>query len=297
MHPGPDRGDQRLDLVVLQDLVDPALLDVDDLAAQRQHRLRVAVAGLLRRAACRIALHDEQLRVAGSLTEQSASLPGRVEFSSADLRRVRSRALRAASRARAASTAFWRIRRPSPGFSSRNSPELAVDRLLDQALDRRVPELGLRLALELRIAQLHRDHRGEPLADVLAAQVLVLLLQQALLARVGVQGAGQRRAEARQVRAPLVGVDVVGEAEHRLLVGGVPLHRDLDLAVVGLVLEVDGLAVQRVLVLVQVGDEVDDPALVLEGLAAGRRRARRRRSIRRLRVRKAVSRSRSESVW
>ena len=43
---------------------------------------------------------------AGSLTEQSASLPGRVEFSSADLRRVRSRALRAASRARAASTAL-----------------------------------------------------------------------------------------------------------------------------------------------------------------------------------------------
>src|SRR5690348_17364869 len=30
----------------------------------------------------------------GSLTEQSASLPGRREFSSADLRRVRSRALR-----------------------------------------------------------------------------------------------------------------------------------------------------------------------------------------------------------
>ena len=39
---------------------------------------------------------------AGSRTEQSASLPGSVEFSSADLRRVRSRALRAASRAREA---------------------------------------------------------------------------------------------------------------------------------------------------------------------------------------------------
>ena len=36
---------------------------------------------------------------AGSRTEQSASLPGRAEFSSADLRRVRSRALRAAVRA------------------------------------------------------------------------------------------------------------------------------------------------------------------------------------------------------
>ena len=59
---------------------------------------------------------------------------------------------------------------------------------------------------------------------------------------------------------------LLAKREDRLLVGGVPLHRDLDLAVVGLALEEDGLAVQRVLVLVQVGDEVDDPALVLEGL-------------------------------
>jgi hypothetical protein len=68
-----------------------------------------------------------------------------------------------------------------------------------------------------------------------------------------------------------VGVDVVREAEDRLLVGGVPLHRDLDLAVVGLVFEEDGLAMQGILVLVQVADEVDDPALVMEVdlLAAG----------------------------
>ena len=57
----------------------------------------------------------------GSFTEQSASLPGSVEFSSADLRRVRSRALRAAARACAAETALRMIALPSDGFSSRNS--------------------------------------------------------------------------------------------------------------------------------------------------------------------------------
>ena len=62
----------------------------------------------------------------------------------------------------------------------------------------------------------------------------------------------------------LVGVDVVGEAEDGFLVGGVPLHRDLDLAILVLALEVDGLAMKRVLVLVEVGDEVDQPALVME---------------------------------
>ena len=66
---------------------------------------------------------------AGSFTEQSASLPGRREFSSADLRRVRSRALRAALRACAAWTAFMITERASCGFSSRNSsrPRLTTD--------------------------------------------------------------------------------------------------------------------------------------------------------------------------
>src|SRR5205814_2494464 len=62
----------------------------------------------------------------------------------------------------------------------------------------------------------------------------------------------------------LVGVDVVGEAEDRLLVGGVPLQRDLDLAVLGLALEEDDLAMERLLRLVQMLDEVRDAALVLE---------------------------------
>ena len=209
------------------------------------------------------------------MTVQSASLPGRVEFSSADLRRVRSRALRAAC---AGAGGVDRLADDPPRLARvllEELAELAVDGLLDQALDRRVAELGLGLALELGVLELDRDHRGQPLADVVAGEVLVFLLEQALAARVGVQRPGQRRAEAGEVGAALVGVDVVGEAEDRFLVGGVPLHRDLDLAVVGLALEVDGLAVQRVLVLVEVGDEVDDAALVVEGVALRRRRARR----------------------
>jgi hypothetical protein len=47
----PDRGDDRPDLLVREHLVDAGLLDVDDLAAQRQNRLEGAVAAALRRAA------------------------------------------------------------------------------------------------------------------------------------------------------------------------------------------------------------------------------------------------------
>src|SRR5204863_9634117 len=46
--------------------------------------------------------------------------------------------------------------------------ERAIDHLLHEALDRRVAELGLGLALELRLWDLHRDDRGKPLTDVLA---------------------------------------------------------------------------------------------------------------------------------
>jgi len=58
---------------------------------------------------------------AGSFSWQSASFPGSPAMSSAPLRRVSSRALRAASRARAASTTFSQIARACCGCSCRNS--------------------------------------------------------------------------------------------------------------------------------------------------------------------------------
>src|SRR3984893_3145376 len=69
------------------------------------------------------------------------------------------------------------------------------------------------------------------------------------------------------MRAALAGVDVVGEGEHALLVAVVVLERDLDLDVVLLPLEEEHFRVDRRLVLVQVFDELDDAALVEEGVA------------------------------
>ena len=62
----------------------------------------------------------------GSFDEQSASLPGIADDSSSDLRRVRSRAWRAATRARDACTAFCTIARPSDGCSSSHSASLSL---------------------------------------------------------------------------------------------------------------------------------------------------------------------------
>ena len=271
--PGADGGDQRADLLVGEHLVDPVLLGVDDLAAERQDRLRVAIAPLLGGAAGRIALDDEQLgerriahRAVGELARQIRVLERRL---AGEISRL--------ARGLAGARGLDGLLHDHPPLRRVLLEELRqrpVDRRLHEALDRRIAELGLRLALELRVLELHRDDRREPLAHVLTLEVLVLLLELADLARVGVQRPGECGTEAREVRAALVGVDVVGEREKRLLVGVVPLHRDLHLADVAAVVEVDDLLVQGVprSLRVQVVDEVDDAAVVLEagleGLAA-----------------------------
>src|SRR4051812_1412832 len=263
-HAGADRGDERLDLLVAQDLVDPRALDVEDLAAEGKHRLCVAVAALLGRAAGGVALDDEDLaqgrvlnRAVGELARQA---------------RVLERALAAGEVARLARG------RPRLGGGDGLADDLArvggvlleelgellVDDRGDEALHAGVAELGLGLALELRVGELGRDDRGQPLADILAREVLVPLLQLALLARVAVERARERRAEAREMRAALVRVDVVREREDGLLVGGVPLERHLDRALGALALEEHDLLLNRVLALVEVANEVLDAALVLE---------------------------------
>ena len=233
---------------------------------------------------------------AGSLTEQSASLPGSAEFSSARLAREVARLARGRAGLRGGHgladdrARLLRVLLEELG-------ELGVDDRGDEALHARVAELGLRLALELRVGQLGRDDRGQALADVLAGEVLVLLLELALLARVAVERARQRRAEAGEVRAALVRVDVVGEREHRLLVGGVPLHRDLDRALVALALEEDDLLLDRVLVLVEVARRSPRCRPRSGTRPCGcPRRARRSIVICRPRVRNAVSRRRCSSV-
>ena len=95
------------------------------------------------------------------------------------------------------------------------------------------------------------------------------------LRRVGVPADDQARSEVPLDRPCRLARDVIAQRPrtHPLrytglglaeIIGGVPLHRDFERALVALALERDHLALDRVLVLVEVGDEVDDAALVLE---------------------------------
>ena len=69
-----------------------------------------------------------------------------------------------------------------------------TDRRIDDALDLAVAQLGLGLALELRVGHPHAHHGREPLADVVTSRRQVLV--DARLLTVGIDAAGQGRAEA-----------------------------------------------------------------------------------------------------
>ena len=113
--------------------------------------------------------------LAGSFSEQSASLPGSVSPSSGPLRMTRSRALRAASRARAVVRHFSTIFLASAAVLLQPLVQALDHDRLDDRAHLGVAQLGLGLALELRVGQLDRDDGGQTLTDVVAGQVLLAL--------------------------------------------------------------------------------------------------------------------------
>ena len=143
-------------------------------------------------------------------------------------------------------------------------------------------ELGLGLALKLRIGQFDRDNGRQALAHIVAGEVGVFFLEQVLLASVIVNHAGECGAEALEVHAALGGVDVVGKRHDVLAVAAIPLQGYLDLAHLGhgririrFALNIDGVlkGLGDILALVEELDEVDDAASIAELLHMGSRLA------------------------
>ena len=171
LDPGPEGDDQRPDVLAGDDLVEARLLDVEELAAERQDRLEAAVAALLGRATGRVALDDVQLAArgiallaVGELARQRQAVEGALaEDEVAGLaRRFAGAGRRQAFLDDPPAVARVLVEVLAEGFG---------DGRLDLALDLGIAELGLRLALELGIGQLDADDRRQALADVVAGQV------------------------------------------------------------------------------------------------------------------------------
>ncbi len=258
---GRDDGDE---LVVGNDLVEAGLLDVEHLAPERQDGLELPVAAELGRPAGGIAFHDVDFALLGVALGAVGEL--------AREPRAFQRALAAGELARLAGgdAGLGRQERlfqdlfGDAGVLLEIGRKALVDGRLHDSLHLAVAELGLGLALELRVVHLDRDDRGQALARVVAGERFIELLGKIELLQRVVQGAGEGRFEADEVRAALPGVDVVDEGKDVLVEAVVVLERALHDHVVLLGLHVNGLPVDRVLGLVQVFDEGLEPAVELE---------------------------------
>ena len=254
--------DHRADLGIGENFVKTCLLNVQDLAAQRQDGLETAVAALLGRTACRITLDDVDLslfrildRTVGKLARQAADL--KCILAARKLARLACCLTRTGSHdglldnlLRDRRILLEILRKP-----------LRHDRVYDTA-DFRVAELRLRLAFELRLMDFQADDARKTLTHILTREVAVIGLQDALLAREIIGRTRERDLEAGQMRAALFCVDIIDEAVDVLCIAVVVLHGNLDDILILRAIEIDWLRVDDFLFAVQMLHEGTDTALI-----------------------------------
>ena len=265
---GPDGRDHGLDLGVLEDLVEAGLLDVDELASDREDRLEAAVAALLGATTCGVTLDDVELGEGGialGAVGQLAGEPAPGEGALADGLAGLARGLAGTG----GGEGFLDDLLGNGGILVEMIHEPLVDGGVHHALDLGVDQLDLGLGLEAGVGELDAEDGGEALADIVAGKRGVLLLEDAVGLGVLVDRSGERGAQAGEVGAAVRIGDGVGEAEDLVGVGVVVLEDGVDKDLVALAGDDDRLGMEDRAGLAELADEFLDAVLVEEGLAAG----------------------------
>ena len=214
-HAAAERLDEVLQLLVLGQLVAARGGDVEDLAAQRQHRLAGPVARLLGRAAGRITLDDEQLGALRGIVRAVGELAGQAQLARRGL--AGDVLLGAPAQALLGPLddeveQLDRLRRAV----GEPMVERILDRLLDDAARLDGDELVLGLAGELRLADEHREHAGAAGHQIVGGDLRRALVADAL--GMLLQAAQQRDAQALLVGAAVLGRDGVAVGRDEALV-------------------------------------------------------------------------------
>ena len=222
---GAQRGDEGEDLVAGEQLLVARLLDVEDLAAQRQDGLELPVTALLGAAAGGVALHDVDLahrRVFFLAISQLAGQAHAVEHALAARHLARlARSLAGLGRLDDLAANDLGVR----GVLQQVVRQRLADHVFHGAAHLAADQLVLGLAAELGLGHLHAEHAAQAFAHVVTADLDLGFLGQFVVVDVLVDHARHGRAQPRQVGAPVTLGDVVGEAQHALAVAVVPLHR------------------------------------------------------------------------
>ena len=208
-HPTSQRLDQVLQLLVLPQLVGRGAGDVQDLAAQWQHRLRLPIARLLGRPAGAVAFHQEDLGLGGVLARAVGQLARQAQLAR---RRLAGGVLALLAPQPLLGPVdhegqqIVRLRR----VAGEEMVEPVAQRGLDQPRRIRAGQLFLGLALELRIADEDRQLGGHRRQQVLGRHLRRLAVAPVLAPCP--QPLQQRGAEPRFMRAAL-------RRRHRVAVG------------------------------------------------------------------------------
>src|SRR6185312_6104361 len=222
-----DGRDEGGDFLVLQEFFEAGLFDIKDFAAEREHGLEHAVATAFGAAAGGIALDEEEFALAAFAGGAIEELAGEAA---------------AAEQLLAVDEGVASLLRRDPGFRRKedllaNSRRFFrvllqvghqpfVDDAADDAVHLGVIELDLGLRFEERIGMADANDRGEPLAEIVAAELdgVLPVLEDAFLLSVSAEGPGNTGTEAGEMRAADRVEGAVGEAALDLLLPGRVLH-------------------------------------------------------------------------
>ena len=258
---GANGGDHRADFGVLQHLVQPGFLHVDEFTPDGQNCLELAVAPLLGGAAGRVTLDNIDFGVGRIAIRAIGQLPGQPA-------------------ARQCALAHG-VARFASGFARPGRHQRFVHAALghrwigieithqslvndggNDAVDFRVHEFDFGLRFETRIRQLQAQHADQPLANVIARNGGIFFLQQIAGLRVLVDRPGESAPKAGHVRAPVWVRNRVGKAKNLIGVTVVVLHHAIDKHLVLLTVDRDGFGVNDLFILPQLLHELLDPFLV-----------------------------------
>ena len=254
----------------LEHLMPLHLLYIQYLSFQRKYGLRVAVAPLLGRTTCRVALHEEYfrrfgvfVRAVGQLTGQSATRHGVLSLNT--LACLAGGDTRCGGQYHLVANKFGLL-----GMFFQIIAKGLAYGLLNGTRHFAVAQLGFGLAFKLRLGHLDGDNGGKSFAEVFACyfnlRFFYLLGYNRVVVGVGFERTRKGHAETRKVGTAFNGVDVVHIRVYVLAVIGVIHHSHLDGDVLFLRFKVDNVVEEVCAVAVDVTHELFQTIFGMERL-------------------------------
>ncbi len=270
---GPQRGDQRADLLAAQHTVKPRAFHVQDLTPQRQNRLIAPRATLFGRPTGRVTLDEEEFGFPGVFFLTIGQFPGQAcdihrGFAAGQLAGF-ARGLTGQSGLNDLADDLARLVR----VFLKPFGQLFVDQHLNRGADLGTDQLVFGLAAELGVGHLDRQDTGQTLTRVIAGKADLFLFRDAAGLGIVVDRPCQRAAQTRKVGAAVTLGDVVGKGQDVFVIAIVPPHGDFDANAVLFAFDEHGIGHHRVFRPVQIAHEFTHAALIEQFRAQGFRRA------------------------